>query len=283
MIVAIDWSEMPGFSRQHGMLIRFAERDTVPYAVFEDAVPTQAEAQRILDLGYGLHLLRLPEQHHDLAFLDMFADRLEYLSIADGRCQDVSPILKLKALKELDIAVNQREEIALSRLSALTHYSGPLHGFADVVSCRSLRHLALQRVKDGLLGDIVGPVEYLEMVDLQNLRVLPELRIPSALTRLYIVGAGNLDISAMASFTELRTAGFDSCRELNALGALLNLPKLEGLSFSNCRELHPVEALLQLTGVDVSVMRRNPFTQEFREAASRSRSTWNYYGAPRPK
>lgn len=266
------------------MLIRDLGRQAVPYAVFEDAVPTCAQAKKILKYGYGLHLLFLPETHHDFAFLDSFAGGLEYLSVTDGRVRDVSPILELKGLKELALSVLQKEEIPLSRLSALTRYSGPMKGFADVVSCPSLRKLTLRDVREGVLGAIIGPVEDLELVDLHNLRVLPELRNPTAPRQLYLSGARTLDISGVASFTELRTAGFDACRELKAVDALVGLPKLEVLGFEKCWDINPLDALLELTDVGISVTGRNPFTQQFRDAASRSRSTWTYYGAaPIPK
>jgi hypothetical protein len=66
---------------------------------------------------------------------------------------------------------------------------------------------------------------------------------------------------------------------LAGLFAVMALSCLVGCSTG----IRPLESLLQLDGVEISVLRENPFTKPFREAAAKSGSTWSYYGAPPPK
>jgi hypothetical protein len=279
--MSIDILSLDGFSRREGIIVREMDTDTVPFAVFEGAIPTTAEIRRIIGRGWGLHLIDLPAEGRDLTFLERFDGHLRHLSIADGSCTDVSPVGGLAQLETLSLYVSQRSPVGFDQLLQLRDYAGPLRHFESVLRLPKIERLELQRVRDGELHAFPESLRYAELVDVQKWERIPPARSSTVLKELYLVGIRTLDLANLPQYSRLEIVGMTQARSLTSVAALAELPILKGIGFDRCRKIEPMPSLLSLDGVEVSVVGANPFDAAFRAAAAASRARWNYYGTAR--
>lgn len=277
----VSLMDLPGFFRRDNLTLRQMEGEPVPFAVFEGSLPTAGEVRTITKRRYGLHLVSIPPASRDLQFLDRFENRLEHLGIADFDVEDATYVGSLTNLRSLYLHVNQQLDADFSRLTSLGSYDGFLKHFEDILRLPLLERLSLQAVRAGRLGRIPASLQWLSLVDAQNLDMLPESDRASALKEVYIANTRHFDMRTLESHPLLETVGLSRARHITSVDALLTLKRLKAVAFDGCPVIEPKTALLGLTDVTINVLGRNPFGSRFRAEASRTQSIWNYFGSAR--
>lgn len=258
-------------------VLRPAIRNTVPTAVFDGSIPTSSDLREIARNGYGFHFVNVPEEFRNFEFLQPYADEVRQLGIADATCTNVASVSRLPNLEFLSLYVNQKSDVDLTGLSKLEDFHGPHRHFESVAECHSLRRLALQQTKVAALGEIRGPLEYLELIDARLLLEPPRLRHPELLQIMWLLGPREISLSGIAGFSDLRHLSLESCSRITGVDALLALAHITMLGFSKCDSIEPLESLLELDGVEIGVAGRSPFDPAFKKAALKSGSSWNFY------
>lgn len=257
--------------------LRPAIRNTVATAVFNGSIPSSADLREIVGHGYGFHFVNVPEEYRDFRFLEPYADKVRQLGIADAMCTDVSAVAHLPNLEKLSLYVNQKSDVDLTGLTKLEDFHGSHRHFESVSDSLSLRRLALQETKVSALGEIRGPLEYLELIDARLLSALPHLRFPTRLEVLWLLGPRDISLGDISQFSSLCYLSLESCVRVTEADRLLVLTNLQTLGLSKCDSIEPAEALLELNGLEIGFAGRSPFDAAFKAAAKKSGSTWNFY------
>ncbi len=278
--MSVDLLDMPDFFERDGMILREMDSDPVPFALFQNVVPTKRQIKRILARGYGLHLLHVPLAENDLGFLADFGSGLRHLGIADAEA-DVTAVGDLSGLETLSLNVDQKRPVDLSRLSQLCKYTGPLRYFESVLRAPRLRELYLLDVRDGVLDMVPDAVEELTLIDAQKLSALPSAGVNPALRKFYVNGVREFDLGTLSGYPSLEIVGLGKARLVTSADVLLSLPLLQAVAFDGCHRVEPLDSLLHLGPITVNVLGRNPFDAAFRVKAESNETTWAYHGIAR--
>lgn len=265
---------MPFFRREAGLLIREAPRDRVPTAVFEGDVPSEADRQRILASGFGLHLVSVPRDHADLRFLEGFQG-LEFLGVV-GVGLDTRRLAGLRSLVELRLNVVDAPRTDLSNLSGLTTFTGLLSSFESVFDAPALSTLDVQETSRGSLPSIPRHLTTLSLAGARKVVSLEARDSPSELRSFSIEGARSFDLSSLHAFSSLRELVLERVGSLVTASALGEM-NLAGLGILNCRSIDDVDALAAVANCRVTVV--GSLGKVVRPAVpSASTSTWTFLG-----
>jgi hypothetical protein len=262
----------PFFRVEGDLLVRRMPTAPVPFAVFEDDVPTRRQAKRILRLGYGLHLLGVPERAKSLQVLGMF-EGLEHLGIT-GRELDLRPVVALSMLKSLSLHVIDSASADLSLLDRLEAFDGMLDGNESVMDCPRLTSATFEDVTAGGLPPIPAQLRELTLAGAQRVRGIAPGPGVSHLEAFHLVGARTFDLATLAPFDRLSFVSFQSVARLTHADALSRLP-LATLGLFQCREVDPLDALASL-GVGTSVAVAGRLQTKVADIAARSAATWHF-------
>jgi len=249
-----DMAGWPGFSRVDGLVLRRGHTDVVPMAVFEDAIPTDAERQRILAHGYGLHVAGVPVAHRDLRFLRDFMG-LTALSVT-GVEYDTRPVGDITTLEDLSLSVFDAPETDLSALASLTSFAGAWEPNRSVFEIPALERASFHDVEANDLPELPAQLLELELASAPRIRSIHGARDGDpALRRLSITRARLFDLSSLTTFRHLAVLALSDVTRLVGTAALADIP-LRELGLLNCRHIADAAELARLKDVRATVTGR---------------------------
>lgn len=251
----------------------------IKLARYRGEIPTPRELKALARRGIGLSV-SLHSKVRDLQWLEPVAHRLSHLLVTSGHALDADTLSEMTALRFLSLNAEPDRDVNLSTLPALTEvraWEGGAGRILSVLESRSLLRAELNGLRLHTIPLISAPLRWLDLGDCRSLRSIPLVKNPGTLTRLDLEGVRRLDCTQVSSLTSLERLSFTSCRELENVASLLDLPNLQQLTFRNCPVIDDVRSLLSLSGVNVGVDGTNAFFQKFRVAAHMRRlSTWTF-------
>lgn len=249
-----DMAGLPGFTRVDGLLLREGPGDAVAMAVFEDAIPTVTERRRILERGYGLHVLGVPAAHRDLTFLSDFLG-LTALSVT-GVDYDTRPVSEITTLEHLSLEVFGAPETDLRPLTSLTSFAGAWETNQSVFEIATLERASFHDVEASAVTEIPAHLLELDLASAPRIRSLHGTRDgDAALRRLSIDRARLFDATSLTTFPHLSALAISDVTRLVGTAALADLP-LRELGLLNCRHIADMAELARLTNVRATVTGR---------------------------
>ncbi|WP_157155355.1 hypothetical protein [Diaminobutyricimonas sp. LJ205] len=263
---------LPGFHRHGTLILRTGQADEVPYALFENALPSSAEVQQILAEGFGVHLVQVPPEGRDLRFLRQFVG-LTHLGVI-GVEYDTRAIRELGSLRTLELSVAGAPETDLSGLTNLRTFSGFLHPNESVLRAPGLLSASFQDTREGVVPLIPSQLRELSLISAGNVRQLSPAAADPELTSLVINRTRTFDVASLRAFPRLESISFMQVRELANIEALADLP-LRELGLLNVRRVDNLDALGALSDVSIGVS--GSLTLELRSVAGRSEAQWDFF------
>ena len=262
---------LPFFSTHGDMTLRRAPRDEVPYAVFEGVIPSDAQRREILQRGFGLHLIQVPDNHRDLAFLRRF-EGLTHLGII-GSELDTGVVSSMESLVALELSVAAAPETPLNGLARLRRFSGFFRPNESVLDAPSLRIAAFQDVGRAVLPPLPSQVEDLSVMDARAVALVTSESGSPALRNIVIGGSRVFDAASLLSFPRLEIVSLYGVGVVEHAEALLRLP-LRELGLLNCRSVANIESLGALQNASVTVAGRG--ASAARQIERHPSSSWTF-------
>lgn len=246
-----DLLPFPYFRREGDLLVRRLPPDDVPFALFEGAVPTDAQLARIVELGYGLALLANPLGH--VEFLRGKVG-LARLSVIDAGVVTTA-ISILTGLRELDIMMGQPTTTDLSKLPNLESYVGSLKGFESVFDAPAVTRIEVHSVNQGSLPPVPPQLQTLTLMSASKTSSLAARPsdVEPALQTLWVHNARSFDVGSLRAFPHLEAVTFETVRELTGLAHLEAL-NLSHLTLEKCRNVDDIEVLRRFPPERISVI-----------------------------
>lgn len=239
------------FSSEHGLIVRRAPRDAVPYAVFQGVPPTPRQVKEVASRGYGIHFMG---SNSDLRFLSEVPG-LSHLSIS-GHTLDTRAVSELRGLASLQLMVADPPETDLSGLDSLRWYFGFLRGFESVFRAPNLEVAEFHEANDGSLAEVPRQLRGLTLHgarQVKNLLVHKGSQAPE-LRELHLHGCRHFDIRSLAAFPRLRTLTLEAIASVVEIASLTEMTVLEQLSILRCRSADGISSLAEVPGLKVLVV-----------------------------
>jgi hypothetical protein len=272
-MLMVDLELLPGFFRKHGLLLRHAQNDPVPFALTEGRAPTARESRAISQNGYGLHLLTSVGEEEGAQVAAMLPN-LEHLTLT-GVDLELQWVERLTALSSLSINGTVAIPADLSHLEELTEYAGTLRGAETVFNAPQITQISVDDVRDGVLPAIPPQLTRLSLTDLHGVRSLSLRPGDTQLEHLSLIGSRHFDADALRPLRRLRSIELTQVAAMTHLEALRSLPDLETLSLGNC-DLEHIEALYDLTNTQIHVWGGRTFVAKMKDLAG-DRPHWYFH------
>ena len=171
----------------------------------------------------------------DLTGIGMLESLEELYIYGNNSIRDVSPLVGLTRLRDLNLARNEIEDIGplaeLTSLTSLSLYGNPIRDIGPLARLRELTRLRVEHA--------VGVSDLSALSGLHNL------------TRLELSGNEIVDISPLASLTGLTRLSLQDNTQLSDIGPLAHVTQLEILMLggTSVTDLGPLASLSQLSAL----------------------------------
>lgn len=266
---------LPGFRSKGGLILRKMPEDEVPFAYFEDEIPSESQRKKILRRGYGLSLNVIPAEHLDLKFLADFSGltRLSIISL-DATAQRV---VDLPELIELHLLTEENGPVDLFRLPRLRVFSGSLEGNESVFGAPAIQEIFLEETDGRAIPTIPDQLENLTVTGARGVRELVPRGAAPFLRTLAIYDTPSFDLASLVQFPRLRFVYLDGVRKVVISSSLADF-SAKTLSFINCGSVRDPERLAEIEGAEIFVMGKKD--KALRSIAAVSPSRWEFSGRP---
>lgn len=154
-----------------GLTVRKAATGEVAMAVFTESLPTQEEMARVSRHGMRVHIAGIPPQQRDADMRGLLRG-VSHLGVV-STVEDLEWVAEMVELEVLSLYCSPSKQVDLRKLTKLRRFDGFLRNLESILQLPSLLRLSLQEVRDGGFEQVSAPVSECELVDLQNLSVLP--------------------------------------------------------------------------------------------------------------
>lgn len=231
---------LPFFSEVGSLLIRQMPTESVPYAYFENEIPSDRQRRAILDGGFGLHINGVPVAHGDLDFIRSYVG-ITHLDIVGG-LYDPLPIASLASVIDLRLVREGRVPLDLSRMPLLETFTGSLMGNESVFRAPRVRKIGLEDVEGALLPSIPNQLEELNLMSAKNIREILAGGSSPRLRSLTLYGSRIFDMASLAAFPLLDRVMLERVSVIQGASALSEA-SWEALSLRFCGRVEDPQAL----------------------------------------
>jgi len=244
-------------------------------AVIDGDYPTEADFQEIRDHHLPLEIWETPGKEHTLDFLSPVFAELTSLRVGGGSCNDLRGVESMTALESLGLSVESAVKVDLSVLPHLVMFAGRWKNFESLTKARSLKELRITGPDVNQLSAIEASLVKLQIFMSRKLVEVPVIPSSFGLQELSIYRSPNVNLGSINHYANLARLELSGCTHLTDAHALLQLPALSYLELENCPDVQQWETLAELRETRVRVIGKNPFTPEFRRAAT-STGLWSF-------
>ena len=223
---------LPFFHAFGDIIIRQMPTEKVPYAYFENAIPTDSQRAKILKNNFGLHVNGVPAENSSLGFLRRYRG-LTHLSLV-GMAFDPSSLASMASLVDLRLITGANMSADLAGLSNLEMFTGPLAGNESVFYAPKIRHIFIEDTDGRAIPIIPRQLKELDLVSARKVHALVTRESDAQLERLSIKSASRFDIGSLTAFPRLKTLSLDRVRDIQNAKAFGELG-LDGLGPGSCQ------------------------------------------------
>lgn len=232
--------QLPFFHAFGDIIIRQMPTESVPYAYFENAIPTASQRTRILRNKFGLHINGVPVEQSSLGFLVHYQG-LTHLNLV-GLTFDPSLLASMTSLVDLRLITGGKTSVDFAGLSSLEEFSGTLAGNESVFDAPEVRRIFIEDTDGKDLPKIPRQLRELDLVSARKVHALDARQPDAQLERVSIESASRFDIGSLTAFPRLKSISLDRVKEIQNANAFQDL-SLDGLGLLNCGRIDDPRAL----------------------------------------
>ena len=144
-----------------------------------------------------MQIVRMPQGHSSLDFLEPIVDTVEVLIVADYSCEDARLVGQMINLRELSLSIDSRFVVDLSGLLRLSLFNGPWKTMESVAKCRDLDALYLDAPYPSGIEGVESSFTALDLSSARHIGSVPVVPASSELSTLEIQGAKTLDLAPL--------------------------------------------------------------------------------------
>lgn len=231
---------LPFFHALGNIIIRQMPTENVPYAYFENVIPTDSQRAKILRNGLGLHINGVPTEQSSLDFL-MSYQGLTHLNLV-GMTFDPSLLASMTSLVDLRLVTGANMSVDLAGLPNLETFAGSLAGNESAFDAPKIRCIFIEDTDGRNIPTIPRQLRELDLVSARKIHALVSREPDSELERVSIESASRFDIGSLTAFPRLKSISLDRVKEIHNAKELKHLP-LDGLGLLNCGRIDNPRAL----------------------------------------